>query len=341
MKVLLTSDWRLGRSFQRFGAQPRLAHARLKALEALLAEAARAQVDAVVCAGDLFESPRPARELRDAVFSLFASAKVKVVVVPGDRDPLVAGSVWEEELPASVTLVRDDAQVISLGKGALVASPTRAHVEATEAWERLQSVSAGVKLGVAHVARREPAAVPSGFAALLLGGRAEFGFGDTEKRLVFSGAHEPEDFERVGRVALINVNASGQVVVEPRVTQHLTWQPVRVDSLAALQRLQARPDLGQHVLRVEVTGAWSLGDAVELERALERFAERVDVVFELERAFQLETDDLSLFEHAPATVQAAARALLERAADDAERLTALRALSLLAEEVARTGASLK
>ena len=61
LKLLHTADWHLGRRFPRFGieAGKTLSRARRDVLERIFLEAERNQVDAVLCAGDLFDTPQP------------------------------------------------------------------------------------------------------------------------------------------------------------------------------------------------------------------------------------------------------------------------------------------
>ena len=64
LKLVHTADWHLGRKFRSFpedGAL-KLSRARLEVLDRIFLIADRYAVDAVLCAGDLFDEPNPAPE---------------------------------------------------------------------------------------------------------------------------------------------------------------------------------------------------------------------------------------------------------------------------------------
>jgi DNA repair exonuclease SbcCD nuclease subunit len=62
LKILHTADWHVGRLFDRqFDAEvaAKLARERLCVIDRILGLAHQYDVDAVLCAGDLFDSPNP------------------------------------------------------------------------------------------------------------------------------------------------------------------------------------------------------------------------------------------------------------------------------------------
>src|SRR6516162_6884801 len=64
LKILHTADWHLGKDFPEFDPEDhqKLTRARLNAVEQVFVEAESAAVDAVLCAGDLFDEPNPKEE---------------------------------------------------------------------------------------------------------------------------------------------------------------------------------------------------------------------------------------------------------------------------------------
>src|SRR5579863_7116897 len=64
IKLLHTADWHLGRRFPSFPeeAQKKLSRARMDVVARILDVARRNRVDAVLCAGDLFDDPTPATD---------------------------------------------------------------------------------------------------------------------------------------------------------------------------------------------------------------------------------------------------------------------------------------
>jgi DNA repair exonuclease SbcCD nuclease subunit len=113
-KFLHTADWHLGKRFERFGQyETSLTRARLDVLDRVLGIAERYAVDAVLCAGDLFDDPFPQPEWREGVIKKLKNrswANRPMFLLPGNHDPLIPESVWENfefrnALPAGVHIV--------------------------------------------------------------------------------------------------------------------------------------------------------------------------------------------------------------------------------------------
>ncbi|MEA2462860.1 MAG: hypothetical protein QOJ98_607, partial [Acidobacteriota bacterium] len=64
LKLVHTADWHLGRQFRTFPEEQarKLSRARLEVLERVLRAADSHAVDAVLCAGDLFDDEHPDKE---------------------------------------------------------------------------------------------------------------------------------------------------------------------------------------------------------------------------------------------------------------------------------------
>ncbi len=119
-KLLHTADWHLGMGFGQFGEehQKKLMRARLEVVDRILHVAEQNLVDAVLCAGDLFDGPDPSKDWWEGLLKTFkkrASWTRPVFLLPGNHDPLTPASVYASEhpfrrgLPAYVRVVdRDD-----------------------------------------------------------------------------------------------------------------------------------------------------------------------------------------------------------------------------------------
>ena len=96
MRFLHTSDWQLGmtRHFLAGEAQARFAADRLEALGALLELAAAERCEAVVVAGDVFETNQVERQTVLRALDTLARSRVPVFLLPGNHDPLDAASVY-------------------------------------------------------------------------------------------------------------------------------------------------------------------------------------------------------------------------------------------------------
>jgi DNA repair exonuclease SbcCD nuclease subunit len=344
LKVLVTSDWRIDRSFARFGRDTkRLTAARLEAVERLFAEAETQGVRAVVVAGDVFETPTPSSTTREAMLSVLRKLEWKnrtLLFVPGDRDALVDGSVWSDAafldaLPAFARVASAENFELELSADALlVAQPCFSRVRGPLSFAPRAEGDARARLNVTHVLHAVPERADAD--VLALGGRAHFHFADSARRVVFSGTHEPFDFgEQQGQAALISLNPqTRQAVIEPRAVNALTWETVKLGSLEALRRLAQREDLHTRVLRAEVDAALSLADFETFERELDALdaPDNDDVFLETDRTkLTLAPSQTSaVIAGWPDVLQRTAKELLTESENPQRHAVALRALTHLA-----------
>ena len=98
LRLLHTADWHLGRTFRSFSEEGslKLGRARLEVLDRFFHLANRHAVDAVLCAGDLFDAPDPGRTWwTEAAQALkMAGSARPIFLLPGNHDPLTSDSVW-------------------------------------------------------------------------------------------------------------------------------------------------------------------------------------------------------------------------------------------------------
>ena len=111
MKILHSADWHLGAALQgRTPDQTALLKAALLDLPRKIVEVARAeQVDLMLLAGDLFDGSCTAESLR-IVQQALASAKIPVVIAPGNHDFYSAVSPWDDgNWPGNVYIFKNAA----------------------------------------------------------------------------------------------------------------------------------------------------------------------------------------------------------------------------------------
>src|SRR5262245_3276417 len=104
LRLLHTADWHLGRRFPSFTeeAQKKLSRARMDVISRILDVARRHNVNAVLCAGDLFDDPEPEPDFWQGLAKRFRDrgpSHPPVFLVPGNHDPLTAESVWSQDHP--------------------------------------------------------------------------------------------------------------------------------------------------------------------------------------------------------------------------------------------------
>src|SRR5207247_5916453 len=83
LRLLHTADWHLGRRFPSFPeeAQKKLSRARMDVIARILDVARRNSVNAVLCAGDLFDDPVPSSDFWEGLSTTFRDH-------PGPRAPV-------------------------------------------------------------------------------------------------------------------------------------------------------------------------------------------------------------------------------------------------------------
>ena len=96
-RFLHTADWHLGKRFSKFKDEAKLTRARCDVLERIFGAAEKHDVDAVLCAGDLFDEPNPLPEWWQPLVQCLVKQGPQnrpVVLLPGNHDPLLPDSVW-------------------------------------------------------------------------------------------------------------------------------------------------------------------------------------------------------------------------------------------------------
>jgi DNA repair exonuclease SbcCD nuclease subunit len=280
LKLLHTADWHLGRRFPSFApeAQLELMRARMTVIDAILGSAAHNQVDAVLCAGDLFDDPQPDEEWwRPLAEKLrrHASPVRPVVLLPGNHDFLGPGTVYYPDHPfrhalsEHVPVVDRDDFELRLGPDAVLhARPCRSRAEGLDLAMALPARREGdesLRIGMVHgstfdmpdcqtnfpIARE--AAQARGFDYLAIGDTHAYRvYEPAEHPTVYPGAPEPTSFgERdVGSVALVFFGRRRRrPLIRPERVARFTWEERVIEDMPALRRLRDE-DLHRTVLRL-------------------------------------------------------------------------------------------
>jgi DNA repair exonuclease SbcCD nuclease subunit len=302
LKLLHTADWHLGQRFPSFPeeAQKKLSRARMDVIARILEAARRNRVNAVLCAGDLFDTPSPAEAFWDGLAKTFRDHPplgdvVPVFLVPGNHDPLTPDSVWapshpfRSRLPSWVHVVdRDDFVHEITPDAVLYARPCRSQAGENDLAMALPAREPGdgrIRIGCVHGStfdiERCQTNFPISREAGVQRGLDYLAIGDTHSfrdvtpglpvPTVYPGTPEPSCFgeTEAGNVAIVALFRHGsRPRVAPERVAHWRWIDERCRDLNELRRLLTIPDLDRHVVRLRLEMTVSLAEESELERIL-------------------------------------------------------------------------
>jgi DNA repair exonuclease SbcCD nuclease subunit len=299
LKILHTADWHVGRSFGQFEPEDarKLARDRLSVIDTILGLAHQYNVDAVLCAGDLFDKPDPGEDWWRGLADSFGRRTTwtrPVVLLPGNHDPLTTDSVYNKThpfrraLPEWVRVVDREGFQLELSDDAVVyAAPCTSTAGDKDLALSLPSRGQGdtrVRIGLVHGSTFD---IPGYATNFPISGEAPqargldyLALGDTHSfreipkgsvaPIVYPSAPEPTSFNEqdAGYVALVWFTRHGRrpQIQRERVARW-TWRQVTVCSMAELRALAAE-DLVSTVLRLKLDLAISLGELKEVEAIL-------------------------------------------------------------------------
>ncbi|HTE55220.1 MAG TPA: DNA repair exonuclease [Kofleriaceae bacterium] len=300
LKILHTADWHLGMQFRGFDddCRLRLTRARLSVVKRLLDLAERYAVNAVLCAGDLFDDPTPEQEWWEGLANLFQErhwSDRPVFLLPGNHDPITSKSVYGAEhafrhaLPPWVHVVdRDDFSYEISPDAVLYACPCRSLAGDRDLALALPDRQPGdprIRIGLAHGSTFDIPGCQTNFPiardAVEQRGLNYLAVGDTHSfrevppgarmPTVYPSAPEQTNFgeEDAGYAALVFFRRSGgrPAIHRERVGQW-SWREAHVTSLDELRRLATDDGLRQTVLRLTLELRVSLAEYDEAQRLI-------------------------------------------------------------------------
>lgn len=371
LKLAHTADWHLGRRFPMFPdeAQKKLSRARMDVVGRILDCARRNTVNAVLCAGDLFDDPTPSPDFWEGLAKAFRdhpTPEIPIFLVPGNHDPLTSESVWSSghpfrsRLPAWVHVVDRDDFSYELTPGAvLYARPCRSKAGECDLAMSLPTREPGdtrLRIGCVHGSTfdiegfetnfpiRRDAGVLRGLDYLAIGDTHSFR--DVTEALpvptVYPGAPEPTNFDEpgAGNIALVSMFRHGwRPRVEAEPVGFWRWIDVKCRDLNELRNLLTRPNLDRCVVRLHLEMTVSVSEESELDRILRDLKGtdathgRVGVLLEDRASLRLQAGSAGVFpdDLPPVIRDTVARLdrLVEESVDEAEKEKATRALAHL------------
>ncbi len=298
LKFLHTADWHLGRKFPNFDKedQLKLSRARLDVLASVFGTAHHHGVDAVFCAGDLFDEPAPDAEWWEGLAATLQAAPgaFPIFLLPGNHDPLQAGSVYERSHPfrrrlsARVHVVDRDDFTYALNDAAVLhARPCRSKAgqeDPTRGLPTRDAADTRIRIGMVHGSTFDAVDCQTNFPiakdAAKLRGFDYLAIGDTHgfrcvpdgaiPPVVYSGAPEATNFgeDGAGKVVVGFVSRSRRVNYRPEGVARWTWKHETVRSLSELRLLHADKQLARTVLRLTVEMRLAAPELEEADRLL-------------------------------------------------------------------------
>ncbi|MGC8657566.1 MAG: metallophosphoesterase family protein [Desulfomonilaceae bacterium] len=245
MKFLHTADWQIGMKADSVGdCGKRVREERLAAGARVIEVAKSENVDFILVAGDIFEDNGVDRSLVQKTADIFRSFSKPVLIIPGNHDPLVPGSVWEHpswNSSPNVRVIREAAPIPILD-AVIYPCPLKAKRSTSNptSWIAKETESR-IRIGLAHGtvegARQDEPDYPiprdtperAGLDYLALGhwhSYAEYKGADGQVRMTYSGTHETTKFgERdSGNVLVVEIESHEKAPeIKPVRTGGLEW----------------------------------------------------------------------------------------------------------------------
>jgi DNA repair exonuclease SbcCD nuclease subunit len=165
LKLLHTSDWEIGRSYGRFESEDAaaLAAARIEGVKRIAQIANEYQVDAVMLAGDVFDSQTPRDKTVARLFEALAGFNGPWLMLPGNHDAALPESVWEFAkrmdgvVPANCMLCLQPVPVEVTGRNGtpFVVLPApltqrHTHTDLSDWFDQAQTAVGLPRIGLAH-----------------------------------------------------------------------------------------------------------------------------------------------------------------------------------------------
>lgn len=160
-RILHTADWQIGRQFGRFAPDDAvaLAEARITVIERIATIATKENVDAVLVAGDVFDSQTVSDRTIRRTFNAMHGFAGPWIMIPGNHDAALAESVWHRAIrlgaiPSNIRVALEPEVMTfsELGFVVLAAPLTQrqTYSDLTEWFDGVESEPGLLRIGLAH-----------------------------------------------------------------------------------------------------------------------------------------------------------------------------------------------
>lgn len=293
-----TADWQIGKPFGNVDGDPgaELRFQRIKTVERVAELARDRQVDAVLVAGDAFDSNAVSDRTIKRTLEALAPFQRTWVFLPGNHDAAIVHSVWSRMrkmgTPPNV-IIADEPKPLDLGEGRATVLPAplrrrRESTDLTEWFDKAPTAEGSCRIGLAHgsVANRLPdrgdaaneisdlRATSAGLCYLALGDW--HGYLKIAERTYYAGAPEPDRHKanQSGRVACVRIPSPGAPEEADAIAVgHYSWMRLEVELLGTCDKaIDAFRELGSNpracVVDLVFKGTISLAERHRLDRLL-------------------------------------------------------------------------
>ncbi len=293
-RILHTADLHLGVKLSGLGKAGNEVRASIKAtLTSIIDMAIEEKVDAVVIAGDLFDSNQVSGSLiRFALGEIARLGEIPCVILPGTHDCLEEGSVLmsldHNEKPANVSVFLDpenpvihlkDKNLTFYGMPNMASRSTKNPVTSVQRLEH-----DGTHILLAHGSYMIPEKTAaddhpfglddidnSGFDYIALGHwHSFFELPTTKTKAAYCGSPEPLAFDQTGAGHVAIVNIGNQVSIEKRVVGRTNWQEIELSSANFKYTIEIEQEIQKHadenkLLRVHITGLATADSSIDID----------------------------------------------------------------------------
>ena len=328
LKLLHTADWQIGRSYSGFDADDAadLSSARIEGVKRIAQIASDHRVDAILVAGDVFDSQTPRDKTVARLFEALTGFDGPWLLLPGNHDAALPESVWEfakrldKAIPSNCILCLRPEPIEVLGRNGarfvLLPAPLtqrHTHVDLTDWFDRAETGAGLPRIGLAHGSVQGVLAEDIDSANPIAADRAEranidyLALGDWHgtkqvgPRTWYSGTHEPERFRNndPGNCLIVELSGPGAVpAVTPVACARFHWVQLSLEVRSAVEVQEAVRQLeaidGATVADVSVTGTCDLADQARLDSALKAASLRAAAMSYEARDLQLQPTEEEL-----------------------------------------------
>lgn len=329
VKILHSADWQIGKAFADIGdidadKAAELRSQRLRTVERVAEVAAEHAVDAVLVAGDVFETNAVSDESLRRTVNALAAYQGDWLLLPGNHDAALAESAWTRlerlHLPKNVKLLtRPEPVMIADHRLAILPAPLlRRHeaIDITETMDGMVTPQETIRIGVAHGTIKNRLPERSEALNEIAEDRADrarldylalgdwHGMLNVAPRTWYAGTPEPDRFKEKdnhpGNVLLVSISRPGAPPeVQPIPVGYFRWHHVASavherDDLRALEVQFERlgQPYGRLLVHLELRGTVDLATREALDRLLDEWRARFHVLrVSYEKLVAMPSDD--------------------------------------------------